>query len=133
MATLDETTLKTMIITELDASDFQTQIDSVWSSWWILEGSKNAAELYLKRRVILLMLGAYSKQYDVSVGPDRRAMSQKFKALESLLSEVNAQLGIANPAEAGIGTLGVTHMSPGTYTCGRGTGRGRYSTKRGRQ
>ena len=101
--------LKTLLVTELGASEFQTEIDGVWDLWLKQETSSNARaqELLMRKRLLRFLQGKYRTRYSVTQGTERREAFQMFQAVSGMLKECEddiEQLGLDTP------TLGATSM-----------------------
>jgi hypothetical protein len=101
--------LKTIVLGELDASAFQTEIDSLWDLWFREAGAAEHAELLMRKRALRFLQGKYRARYDVTQGTEQRLASQLFKQVSSMLKECESdieQLGGDVP------TLGTGHLAP---------------------
>lgn len=116
---LTQEQMKTLLVAETGAAEFQSDIDTLWPLWWDLySGETNASvqELLLKRRLLMFLQGEYLGIYNVKQGNESREARVKYDRVTAQLLRVETTLGPAAVVDT-TPILNATQMAPRPAVC----------------
>src|SRR5689334_12746765 len=116
---LTESELKTMLLTELGATNLESEIDTVWSSWWILANesvsSGTVTEQRLRVRILSFLQGKYRTYMNLTQGTERREAKALFDNVTKMMEAAEAKLAKIDSGYTAF-TLKALRVTPYTAT-----------------